>query len=121
MLIIKRFAGQAVVIENAAERFEVAVVAVRQGVVQLDVAGNAVEVSKGAEIKLRDEGRGALLMVVEQVGLRGIRLGFKGDLSRRIYRKEGMPSCLCIGASVSSPLPAARVRSDPARHCERIP
>jgi len=88
MLIIKRFAGQAIVVETASERFEIAVVTVQEGITRLNVAGNVVDVSKGQEIAL-DDSRSELLIVVEQIGVRGIRLGFKGDLSRRIYRKEG--------------------------------
>lgn len=117
MLIIKRFAGQAIVVETAGERYEIAVVDVRDGMTRLDVAGTVVEASKGQEIALNDDGRSKLLIVVEQVGLRGIRLGFKGDLSRRIYRKEGTRSRINGAALPSSRLPSASVRRAPARHC----
>ena len=88
MLIIKRSAGQIVVIENADERFEIEVLAVRHGRASLDVAGNTVSAHEGMEIAVSDAALGPLLIVVDRIGDRGVRLGFKGDLSRRIYRKE---------------------------------
>lgn len=89
MLIIKRLVGQVVVIESENERFEIEVIDVRHGRARIDVAGNKVLVSKGVDITLNDASDTPLHILVDQVGLCGVRFGFKGDLSRRIYRKEG--------------------------------
>lgn len=103
MLIIKRFAGESIVVETAWERYEIVVLEVRAGVARMDVGGKVVDASKGLEIVVTDSENGELLIIVDQVGMRGIRLGFKGAFSRKIYRKE---STRGHAGDTASPRPA---------------
>ena len=86
MLILKRYIGESINVQDGSSDYGITVQSIEQDKVTLNVAGQRIVCYAGDVVDVPRDGSMPLLVVIDRVGERYARLGFQGDITRRVRR-----------------------------------